>query len=527
MKTTAHLGVTGLVVWLAGGLLGHAFARAAEPLDVGNRRQLLFDDRFVQRATNLQFVVHPPCKTGERILVSDPEWPLAGYHSVLYHAGVYHLWYSSGGCVLYARSHDGIHFEKPALNLRREPLENGRQPPPNVVMGWGLGDVKGRMHGLYVFIDPNAPETERFKLVANPEEFNSQLQVFASPDGVHWKLRHRDVISFDHTAKPHHLDSQNVIFWDSRIHKYVAYFRRNLRDPTAQCRTVARAELASLDQSVRVLDSPIVLRLDELYPARRLAAAQRTSAVDVYASGALKYPWAEDAYFMFPWQYYHYDESQAEFRAERPTNAGVVDARFAASRDGMVWQRYEAGPWVRLGVKGAFDSRRIYLVHGLVPGADEHELYMYYLGCSDTHGWGRDDRNNRLLTAAGLAPTGPNAISRLVLRRDGFVSVRAGLAQGEFTTPPLRFSGEQLLLNVDTSSSGEARVEIQDENGKPIPGFALEDCDLIHSANEIHRPVRWNGKSDLRSLAGRPVRLRFVLRDLDLYAFQFADRGGI
>lgn len=515
------------VLLLAGGLLVCALAHTSEPLEVGNRRQLLFDERFVQQATNLQFVVHPPRKTGERILVSDPEWPLSGYHSALWYAGVYHLWYSSGGCVLYASSRDGIHFEKPPLNLRRQPFEDGRQPPPNVVMGHGLGDVKGRMHGLYVFIDPNAPETERFKLVANPEEFNSQLQVFASPDGVHWKLRHRDVITFDHTAKPHHLDSQNVIFWDARLRKYVAYFRRNLRDPTAQCRTVARAELASLDQSVPVLDSPIVLRLDELYPTRELRPGQRTSAVDVYASGALKYPWADDAYFMFPWQYYHYDESQAEFRAERPTNAGVVDARFAASRDGIRWQRYDARPWVSLGVKGEFDSRRIYLVHGLVPGGAEHELYMYYLGCSDTHGWARDDRNNRILTAAGLQPTGPNAISRLVLRRDGFVSVRAGLSPGEFTTPPLRFVGEQLLLNIDTSSSGEARVEIQDETGKPISGYALADCDVIHSANDINRPVRWNGKTDISALARRPIRLRFVLRDLDLYAFQFADRGGI
>ncbi len=510
-----------------GALMLAAGARAAEPIEVGNRRQLLFDDRFVQQATNLAFVVHSPRNTGERILVSDPEWPLSGYHSVLYHAGTYHLWYSSGGCVLYARSRDGIHFHKPPLHLRREPFEDGRQPPPNVVLGRGVGGVKGRMHGLQVFVDPNAPENERFKLVANPEEFRSQLQIFASPDGVHWTLRHRDVLTFDPETKPHHLDSQNVIFWDTRLRKYVAYFRRNLRDPTAQCRTVARTELADLDQSLRVLDAPIVLRLDELYPPRALRAGQRTSAVDVYASGALQYPWAQDAYFMFPWQYYHYDESQAEFRNERPTNAGIVDARFAASRDGIRWQRYDARPWVSPGLKGEFDSRRIYMVYGLVPGAADHELYMYYLGCSDTHGWGRDDRNNRLLTAAGLAPTGPNAISRLVLRRDGFVSVRAGLQQGEFVTPPLRFTGEQLLLNIDTSASGEARVEIQDANGQPIAGFSLADCDLIHSANEIHRPVRWNGKSDLSALAGRPVRRRFVLRDLDLYAFQFADRGGI
>jgi hypothetical protein len=504
-------------------------AGAAEPLNVANRRQLLFDDRFVQQARAVRFVMHPPRKTGDIIVASEPGQPLSGYHSALFDAGVYHLWYSSGGCVLYARSRDGVHFEKPELNLRADSSPAGRPLPANAVMGWGLGDVKAGMHGLYVFIDPNAPSPERFKLVANPKEFNSLLQVFASPDGIHWKLRHRDVIVYDTAVKPHHLDSQNVIFWDDRLRKYVAYFRRNLKDATAQGRTVARAESPDFEHFPRVEDSPIVLRLDDLYRGNfDLMGTNSRAVIDVYASSAIKYPWAQDAYFMFPWQYYHYDRHQAEFAGGAPINAGVVDARFAASRDGIRWTRVDHRPWVRLGMQGDFDSKRIYLVHGIVPGANERELFMYYLGTSDTHGWGRPDSDNdALLTAAGLAPTGPNAISRLVLRRDGFVSVRAPYTGGEFTTPPLRFDGEQLLLNVDTSSAGELRVEIQDAAGKPIPGFALDDCDLIHTANEINRPVKWKGRTDIRRLAAHPIRLHFVMRDVDLYAFQFAERGGI
>ncbi len=101
----------------------------------------------------------------------------------------------------------------------------------------------------------------------------------------------------------------------------------------------------------------------------------------------------------------------------------------------LKWQRYDHRPFVGLGMKGEFDSKRIYMVYGVVPATNDRELYMYYLGTSDTHGWQRNDQNNRLLTAAGLAPTGPNAISRVVLRRDGFVSVRAAFEGGEFTTP--------------------------------------------------------------------------------------------
>ena len=149
------------------------------------------------------------------------------------------------------------------------------------------------------------------------------------------------------------------------------------------------------------------------------------------------------------------------------------------------------------------------------------------MGTNEVHGWNRDDRNIRLLTRANLAPRPERRfISRLVLRRDGFVSVRAPQSGGEFTTPVLRFRGSRLALNIDTSAAGEAQVEIQDAAGKPIPGYTLRDCDLIHTANETDRVVKWNGGSALRDLAGKEVRLRFLLSGADLYAFQFLDNPG-
>ena len=60
-----------------------------------------------------------------------------------------------------------------------------------------------------------------------------------------------------------------------------------------------------------------------------------------------------------------------------------------------------------------------------------------------------------------------------------------------------------------------------DGAGKPIEGYSEQDCDLIHTANEINRVVRWKHESNLSKLAGQAVRLRFVLRGCDLYAFQF------
>jgi len=63
-------------------------------------------------------------------------------------------------------------------------------------------------------------------------------------------------------------------------------------------------------------------------------------------------------------------------------------------------------------------------------------------------------------------------------------------------------------------------VQIESPDGKPLEGYTFADCqELI--GNEIDRVVVWKGKSDLESLAGKPVRLRFQLKDADVYALQF------
>ena len=82
------------------------------------------------------------------------------------------------------------------------------------------------------------------------------------------------------------------------------------------------------------------------------------------------------------------------------------------------------------------------------------------------------------------------------------------------------FDGKELLVNFSTSVVGSIRVEIQDADGKPIPGYGLAESEEVFG-DELDRVVRWKSGSDLSKLAGRPVRLRFVLHDADLYAIRF------
>jgi hypothetical protein len=112
------------------------------------------------------------------------------------------------------------------------------------------------------------------------------------------------------------------------------------------------------------------------------------------------------------------------------------------------------------------------------------------------------------------------SFNRYSIRKDGFVSASSPMSGGSFVTKPLRFKGDRLSINFATSAAGSVRVEIQDAAGKPIPGFALKDCPEVFG-DTLDRVVTWKSAERLDSLAGKPVRLLFELKDADLYSFQF------
>ena len=89
-------------------------------------------------------------------------------------------------------------------------------------------------------------------------------------------------------------------------------------------------------------------------------------------------------------------------------------------------------------------------------------------------------------------------------------------------TKPLTFKGGQLMMNFASSAAGGIQVEIQDEAGKPVPGFTLADAEP-QFGDSIERAVTWKSGSDVGRLSGQPVRLRFVLNDADLYSINFTD----
>ncbi len=495
--STAIMGVLALCV-VTSGARG-ADGEAAKPIDIGDRNQVFIDGRYLAAKRNVRIAVCPPRKTYERCLTG-----MHPYETILRVDGVFRGFH--------ALSKDGVRWRR---------VEPGTKPESDDL----LGLVEGQSHP---FVDPNAPPSQRYKLFDPLAGW-----VKASADGTNWQTVAEQMFSAK-AYYPQGMDSLNKCFFDRRLGKYVAYVRVNKAYPAPAERRayfgalskerfnrddmyLMRAIGRSVTDDLSRFPMPeVVFELDETDPH-----FGGVSVLDYYTPEVVQYPHAQDAYFLFTARYLHYEDwfisddlsnpgySRHQEGPKGQLNLGTLDIGFAASRDGIHWNRFDRNPWIPLGPEGGFDSKSMYMCSGMFTHGDE--IWMYYMGYSVLHG--------------GPEPTDKiiSTMSRVVLTRDRFTAVEADYTGGEFTTPPLVFNGRQLHLNVETSAVGLMRVEIQDESGKPIEHYALGDCDRIHTTNSTDRVVTWRrGQADVSALAGKPVRIRFELQfGTKLYAFHF------
>lgn len=465
------------------------------PLQIGSEKQLFIDDLLVAEGRGVQLVVNRPELTGERCIRADKPWEGFGvlaYNSIMEDDGVLKLWYDaiandgSRWCC-YATSNDGVHWEKPNLGIVPFDGHHGTNivfPPERMTH---------EPNCVFKDTNPSCSDSERYKMVSNlhPPGGKMGTYVASSPDGLHWKLMKNSP-----AFRPS--DTNNICFYDNRIGHYVGYVR--VWDPW---RKVGRCEF---DDITNWGKEQVVFSYDE-EDERGLDRAL-FSRMDFYTSAATKYPGVSNAYLFFPSAYYHYQVAMAtKMGSAAPKNDGPLDIQFATSRDGKTWKRLDRNPFIHLGRAGTFDSDYAYMASGFISRPEE--IWLYYATSNHTHGNYNVSRDKFTGT-----------ITRTKLRLDGFVSLDADYSGGEFSTPPLVFSGRRLALNTDASGGGSVRVEILPESGLAIEEFSAGDCDPING-NFIRKVVSWRGKSDLGALAGKTVRLRFVMNDTKLYSFKF------
>lgn len=461
---------------------GNLHAAGADAIVVGDQKQLFLDDLFLKQHKQVKLRMHSAIKTGERTLEPNQPWENASlnWFSVMQHDGKFRMWYecydvegwptTNDTSFCYAESLDGIRWVKPNLGLFRY---HGSTSNNILFREIGPPGAYSRVHGAGVFLDPAAPAEARYKCVSqgmfSQHEPPYRVAGMTSPDGLRW-TRLPNVIC-DLFA-----DSQYSAFWDAGRDAYVLYGR------VGGCgRAIGRAQ--SLDFSHF---EPLQLVLEN------------EAARDLYNPASTKYSGAANTYLMFPSVYDH--------------KSDTLEIHLAVSRDGIRWSFPDrAIPFIALGKVGQFDSGSLYMGQGLVPVRDE--LWHYYNGSPLKH----EEATLELLTQ----PANHRIYSRAKIRLDGYVSVEADDAEGTFVTPPLRFKGNALALNVAVRPGGSVRVGLLDKAGLPIPGLTPADCVPI-TGDHIRHVVIWNTKTNLSSLAAHPVCLSFQMTKANLFAFQFA-----
>ena len=504
---------------------------AAEPIHIGSRLELFVDDGLIERLSGADRRLHHPVPA-EVALVCDRPWEGNGCNefTCLQDKGRYRLYYrgqridglsqdppdervKGKAYTCYAESRDGITWTRPSLKL----FEVAGTRDNNVVLTPEVGGSAVANFSPFVDTRPGIPLDERYKAVGG---MGGGLLAFVSSDGIRWrKLNDKPVITKGD------FDSHNLAFWDAERGEYRSYSRG--RRVAAEQREVKDAPAVKTDDQGMTPDGrdngrDIITCTSKDFihwTEPRFLSYSPGRVNELYENSVLPYFRAPHLLLGFPVRYIDrgWTESakelpQLDYRRKRSaaseprTGTALTDCMLMSSRDRThfsIWPESFIRPGLRLKDNWTYGDN--YPAWGLIETASSiigapNELSMF-------------------ATEAILQP-GPVRLRRFTIRIDGFVSVCAPLSGGELLTRPIVFARSKLVLNYSTSTAGSIQVELQDAQGVPLPGFALADCHEIYG-DQLERVVAWKDNPDLGKLAGTPVRLRFVLKDADLYSIQF------
>jgi len=482
----------GLALFLGCLVAGPALAQDA-PIALGHHRELFVDSYLIDQMDGVSLKLQRPCYAGKALTFDAPwEGRFCGYVTVFHDGDTNRMYYrgmpvvgkdsSAESVTCYAESPDGIHWKKPDLGL----YEVHGTKKNNVT----LAHMPPFSHNFCPFLDsnPKAKKSQRYKALAGTGK--SGLHGFVSPDGIHWSPLQKAPLITEGA-----FDSQNVSFWSTTEGRYVCYFRTWSKGEFSGYRTISRTTSPDFIHWTKPApmhfgDTPMehlytnqtqpYFRAPQIYialpmrfmPGRRVLTASQAKSLGVFVKPG------------HPGQGYASD---------------CADTVFMTSRGGMNYDRTFMEAYIRPGADlGNWASRAGMAACGIVQTGDtELSIYKQFHYAQPTA-----------------------YLGRYTLRLDGFTSVNAPYEGGEFLTKPFTFKGSRLVINFATSAAGEMEFEFVGPDGTPKSGFTEDDCRPV-IGDQVDREVAWKSGPDVSSLAGKPVRLRVVMRDADLYSIQF------
>jgi hypothetical protein len=455
-------------------------------IDVG--RQLFVDDFLIEESTLTRTFHQATYHPANPVLTPARDWEMRDAYAevtgtppskaaMVFSDGVFFdpadrmfkMWYMGGyqQYTCFARSADGIEWERPMLSI---------VPRTNIVS-------PHHRDSSTVWLDLDASNrAERYKL-AGYDLKERRLRLQLSADGLHW----RDA----GTSGP--CGDRSTFFYNAFRRKWIFSLRDEADGVGAFRRyyetdTFTRAQW-SAGEPVRWA------RADTLDPRR----PEYNVPTTLYNLDAAPYESVLLGLFTI-------------FRGERQEREKPNDICVGFSRDGFHWSRDDRRAFVSVSERqGNWNWSNVQSAGGgcLIVG---DLLYFYVSGRSGVAG-----TNVPGVCSTGLATLRRDGFASLSDRREPGVATRVWPGRpAEVITRPVRFSGRFLFVNAEIDR--QLRAEILDQDGKVIPGLSLADCEPLRTSG-TRVPVRWRDRASLETLAGTPLRFRFVLEDVRLYAF--------
>lgn len=469
------------------------------PINTG--RQLFVDD-FLIAETDLISVYHTPnFYQGNPVLSPDKEWEITtngDHYAAPFSDGIWYdekdqkfkMWYLAGGPSFstgYAESKDGKHWEKPILGI----YDN-----TNII------DDK-RTDSQTIWLDKLEKDPEKrykiFQIRGHPLRGRCNFILRYSADGIHWS---------DGKALSGLIDDRSTAFYNPFRDVWVLSMRywsmryeeqmtKIDKPPTTRSRTYIEnkdPEMAvSLAHYIRedVSDKNNVFWFGSSDKEPRNPKFPDVNP-GIYNFDAIAYE-SILLGFISVWQG---PENPVSYKTGIDKRNEIL---LGYSRDGFHFSRPSYKPFMGVNEQeGSWNFANVQSING-VPIIVGDSLYFYSSGRK---------RNKFSVMSTGLA----------TLRRDGFVSMKAGNQEGYLKTEILNFDGKYLFVNADVED-GQLFVEVIDDKGTPLKGFTRHDCVSMQKENSTKHMITWNNNKDLAALKGKNISLKFFLTKGEIYAF--------